>query len=656
MRKAIHRILVLVRVIMILWFIPEILTAQDLIPPGIESSLEELEERSVSPGIHPEWTEDIISLRDDPVNLNNTTKEELLRIPGMSIMQADAILNYLMNYGEFLSIYELRSVTGFDSLSVVRILPFITTGPGPESHSLKLKKILREGHGRLLANYQQLLQKQQGYLVADSVLMENPEAGYGGSPQKYSIRFEYNYWDRLSAGLGGLKGAGEKVSSSDIYGFIRLKKIGFLKDLIIGSFRADFGQGLVIGSGAGYGSAAGSPELMRCAGGIRPSLSSGETSGFKGMAAKLVPGKIFVSIIFSGINSSARSRELACGTNINWSNRFMSAGITGIYSRYGTQGKAWTEVYRLYSFNGRENLNLGVDFRIVAGDIYFLGEAGRSMNGGIAWLAGMQFIPDPSSSVSLLYRNYQPAYQNPFSSAAGRNAPNTNERGILVKANIQVAKWLTLRGYADLFSFPWLKYRIDLSSRGDEWIVEGTVLPCRNTTMEVRFRSIASQINETGEGSILRKWNRCRNYSIRCRLNWQVTPVFLLRTRFDIVETHSEIEPARHGYLFCQDFVYKPLRIPLAFYIRYAMFDTDTWDERIYVYEPDVLYGYSVPVLDGEGLRCCAMMTWKVSRRIDLTFRYAQTWYAGRQTIGSGLTEISGNVKSEVKVQGKIRF
>ena len=51
---------------------------------------------------------------------------------------------------------------------------------------------------------------------------------------------------------------------------------------------------------------------------------------------------------------------------------------------------------------------------------------------------------------------------------------------------------------------------------------------------------------------------------------------------------------------------------------RISLFRTESWESRIYVYEPDVLYGYSVPALFGKGIRACLNIGYSPLDAVDL--------------------------------------
>jgi hypothetical protein len=147
-----------------------------------------------------------------------------------------------------------------------------------------------------------------------------------------------------------------------------------------------------------------------------------------------------------------------------------------------------------------------------------------------------------------------------------------------------------------------------------------------------------------------------KSMTLRYQADWQVAGPLLLKTRFEWLRNRNGNLNPGSGYLLSQNFSYKlPVKhFSVAFL--YALFDTDSYNERIYAYESDVLYGYSVPSYSGKGLRCFLLLSWAPFRWLDLWTRYAQTWYSDRTVNGTGLDLINGNTKSEMEVQVRFRF
>jgi hypothetical protein len=110
------------------------------------------------------------------------------------------------------------------------------------------------------------------------------------------------------------------------------------------------------------------------------------------------------------------------------------------------------------------------------------------------------------------------------------------------------------------------------------------------------------------------------------------------------------------GYLLYQDIALKPNKLPLTLSMRYAIFETDGFDSRLYAYENDVLYFFSIPALFNRGTRFYINLKYSLGKKVDIWLRYAQTYYNDRTTISSGNTLIDGNTRSDVRAQIRLKF
>ena len=111
-----------------------------------------------------------------------------------------------------------------------------------------------------------------------------------------------------------------------------------------------------------------------------------------------------------------------------------------------------------------------------------------------------------------------------------------------------------------------------------------------------------------------------------------------------------------NGFLIYQDVLYRPDDKPFDITLRYALFDTDDYDARIYAYENDVLYAFSIPGYYYNGSRFYILLKWEILDNLDFWLRFSQTFFNNQSTIGSGLDEIEGNARSEIKVQLRLKF
>jgi hypothetical protein len=90
--------------------------------------------------------------------------------------------------------------------------------------------------------------------------------------------------------------------------------------------------------------------------------------------------------------------------------------------------------------------------------------------------------------------------------------------------------------------------------------------------------------------------------------------------------------------------------------LRYALFDTDSYDTRIYTFENNALYAFSVPSYYYQGSRAYVLVRYSFLKHCDLWVRYGNFIYANRSELSSGAEQINGNVKSDITVQLRIKF
>jgi Helix-hairpin-helix motif len=684
-------------ILVFIFIFPSECFSQNENPDLIERTTEKLSETSDRPIDFSEVSDVLDRLQDHPINLNNTNQEQLSQLLFLNDRQINNLMNYIQSYGTIYSIYELRIVDGFDSATILKILPYVSVGQEMEKHPIRIKDLMGSGRNQLLMRFGQVVQKQAGYHVADSVLEKNSNAGYAGSPAKLYFRYTYSFYNRLSMGLSGEKDAGEQFfmgnqkNGMDFYsGYISLQNTGILKQITIGNFNVDFGQGLTLSSGISAGAIPGTGNVRRYARGVLPSQSTNEGNYLRGVALVLKKWNFRLSLFYSNhkrdanvtmtdtltgdagsISSFSETgyhrmpremedknilRETILGGNVNFRNSFLSIDFSGFRSHWSASLEPRAYPYNIFTFRGKENLNFGIDFQASLRNAFLFGEFARSRNGGMAFLSGFQVNPDPRLMFSLSLRDYQRNYQDLLSNALGQNSTNANEQGFLFTFNAGIAPGLGLTGYADLYRFPWLKYRTDSPSQGSEYQLQSDYNAGKFIKMYLRFRIRSKQISVAEYLRPVNILEEGTSMTLRYQADWQVSDFLILKSRFEWVRNRNgNINPA-YGYLLSQNFSYKIPVKHLSLTFLYALFDTDSYNERIYAYESDVLYGYSVPSYSGKGLRCFLLAAWSPVRWLDIWVRYAQTWYCDRNVIGTGLDLIKGNTKSEVEIQFKIRF
>lgn len=146
-------------------------------------------------------------------------------------------------------------------------------------------------------------------------------------------------------------------------------------------------------------------------------------------------------------------------------------------------------------------------------------------------------------------------------------------------------------------------------------------------------------------------------YNYRYNLSAQLTPEIKFKTRIEYTYVDKTDSPDETGIAFVQDLIYKKLKFPFTFTLRYALFDTKGYDSRVYVYENDVLYSYSVPALYYKGQRAYFLVNWDITRNVEIWVRVARTVYDNQTVISEGsMNEIDANHKTELKLQLRLKF
>jgi hypothetical protein len=120
-----------------------------------------------------------------------------------------------------------------------------------------------------------------------------------------------------------------------------------------------------------------------------------------------------------------------------------------------------------------------------------------------------------------------------------------------------------------------------------------------------------------------------------------------LRTRAQFSTFHQN-DHSTGGFALLQDV--QATVWSLRFTLRYALFETDDYDNRQYAYENDVYLAYSFPAYSGRGVRKMAMVDFKL-RKVHIWLRYGMTRYKDVDSIGSGVDSIPGDTRSDIKIQ-----
>jgi len=635
---------------------------------------------------YSELVERLNFYRSNPLDLNRASAEQLRELFFLSPLQINEILNHRSQNGLFLDKLELQSLQSFDPEMISLFLNFVRVGNYSPLQNLSAKKLVQKGNHDLIIRIGQILENQSGFLSADTSKAPN----YLGSPLKLLTRYRFNYANTLALSLNMEKDAGEqffdrnKNKGFDFYsGSISYRGQGFLKKVVLGDYGLQFGQGLSMWSGSGFGKGVGITTIAKQDFGLKPYSSVNEASFLRGASATFGTKKFsftpfgskgsldaslgtsgfeIASLNISGLHRTAteienknRLSSTIYGANIQYSTKNLNLGFTGYQSNFSMPFGAGKSLYEQYDFTGRTLTNLGFHYDYSLKNTYFFGELAHSLNSGFAFINGLMTSLSPRVSLVLLHRRYTKNYHSFFNQSVSEASNAVNESGFYAALALKFdSKW-DFFIYSDYFKFPWLKFRVDAPSSGYEILAQLNYKMNKKFKISTRFKQQLREENgaDLVDGFGLELVDK-QNY--RLELIYTINDQFTLRNRAELARYQKGFLDKEMGFLLYQDIIYKPLSSKLSGNLRYGIFDTQSFNTRIYAYENDVLYAYAVPAYQGRGIRFYGNVRYTVFRGLDLWIRYARSNYSGQESVGSGNDQINGNKRSDVRLQVRYQF
>jgi hypothetical protein len=629
----------------------------------IASIAEELADDETDPEATAVYIERLYDLNEKPVRINSADEAELTRLFFLTDFQVKALADYVHSSGRIFSLYEIANIPGFDRDLAAMITPFVSLEEESNYHSDSVRF-----RNNLLTNF--------------SVRHPVSDSSAQGSPWKILTRYKFTA-GRFSGGFSAEKDAGEKLLSGNppLPDFLSANLAwtgkGILRKAIIGDFGARFGMGTSINTGLRTGLSLTQPGYLSGSDEIKPYTSTDENIFFRGLAAQFQIKKTGLSLFYSvndidatidtADNSSAlfvetfyRSglhntdpsvrkkdalTEYCYGINLLTDLNNFRLGLLMTASRFSIPvDKVKPDPEDIYEFKGDKISTASAYYKAVFGRIVFYGEVSANMNKRFAFVQGLSFRPADRLAMNLLYRNYNPGFaafhgKGLFSSSAGDNV-----KGVFGNFTYEAARHLFVIAGCDLRYYPWLKYRCSAPSMAVGREIRIRFLPSDRMTVEAVYNYRFSMLN--GQEPLgIEKQGKIISRLIKGTLRYSFDDNLTLGIRLD----YKIVQPVTgRGMLLLQDINFRFRKIPVSVWLRYCIFRTDNWDSRLYAYENDLLYSFSVPALSGEGSRSYIMIVWKTGKFIDLRIKY-------------GLTELTRDCEAvskseELKIQLRMWF
>lgn len=660
--------------------------------PTAEQQLENITENNEDLETEDDsYLQQLIQFSKNPLNLNAADAGDLRQLRILSPIQIGNLLSYRSLLGNFINLYELQAIPGWDIGTINKIRPYVNVSE-PVSVRAAMQSRFAGGEHSLLFRVSQIIERSKGYLV-DPATVNN---FYPGSPQKLFMRYRYVYKNLLQYGIVGEKDAGEQFfRGSQKQGFdfysahLFARKIGIIRSLAIGDFTVNLGQGLTQWQSLAFRKSVEITNIKREAEVLRPYNSAGEINFQRGAGITLEKNnwtatlfasykKIdanfvadtsqtqddFVSSLQtsgfhrtkSEVEDKGIQRQIAFGGNLSYQYKSLHLGINGVHYNFKLPLKKSDDPYNKFALSGNSFGNYSVDYSYTYRNMHLFGEAAVTNGFDKAFIQGLLISASVLVDLSFVYRNISRSYQSLYTTAFTENTFPTNEKGFYAGMSIRPHTAWRIDAYADFYKFPWLRFRVDAPSTGADYLLQLTYRPGRQLEVYSRFRAESKALNANPDQLTLSSVVQQPRKNWRTQVSYALNSDIVLRNRTELSWFDRNGPAASEGFLSYFDFIFKPQLKRYAGSIRLQYFETDDYNSRLYAYENDVLYSFSIPVFYEKGFRYYINMNYDLTRKLRVWIKWGQTMFPDRTSVGSGLDEISGNRRSEIKVQAMYKF
>jgi hypothetical protein len=632
---------------------------------------------------------------DNKLNLNKITDYELRQLIFLKQSEVLSIINHKKLYGDFENIYELQAIANLSDESIFFLKHFVTVTEG--NKQLKLSEIKEIGKTEIVFQHENDFEQRAGYNT-EALKAQNKQY-YLGSPYRYVLRAKQKIGKNIDIGFNAEKDAGEQFfkgnqqNGFDFYSAqIQIKNVWRFKQIIIGDYQANFGQGLTFGSGLSARKSAYVLNVNRYFQSIRPYRSINEFEFMRGAAINydfkswqivgIVSNKKINTNFqnadtnqintldgFTGFNATGLHRtanEIAdkenvtqtiIGVHIQKDLKLLQLGFTGIKTNYSSPFLPSNNLYQKYNFTGSELINGGIDYKLTLGNALLSGEVSVSNNGAIAYTHSLLMALDQKLDICLLYRNFDRNYQVTYNNPFAENSDGRNETGLYFGLSYKPKKAILFNQYIDFYQSKWLRFLVDAPSKGVDFLNELQYNPNKLLSMYLRYRVEVKERNEINNPEALNDVLATQNkQQLRFHLKYKLSLLLEAETRFEQSFFNTKNTPATSGFLIYQDLKYKLNGGKMTLSARLAIFDIEDYNSRIYAYEDNLPYTFSVPLYQNSGTRFYFMVKYQVNKKVKLFARYSKTQYQNVNTIGSGLEQINGNSLSDLNLQLQVSF
>ncbi|MDR2511758.1 MAG: helix-hairpin-helix domain-containing protein [Bacteroidales bacterium] len=578
---------------------------------------------------YTELIDDLENYRNKPLNINKATRNDFSNLLILNDLQIEEILHYRKTYGNITSINELKILKNFSDELICFLQNFVDFDVEKDL-KLSWKLIKEKNKSELLAKYGRVFVKKKGFEHSDTTANR-----FLGSPDNISLRYRFTVLDKIKIGFNAAKHEGEEFfyghqkQGFPVYSvFAQINDMGILKNLVVGHYRLQFGQGLTLWNGMSYGNDAAGMSLKKSAIGVKGVASNSSYGYLQGVAVTLkinrfnlttfasikhIDGSIadtnemgntiaVSSILQTGykqtLNDIAKKNvgfQGIYGLRLEYSGNTFRTGITAHYNHLNVDFRPKIRPDNQFSVIPQHNINFGMDFEGNFSILRYFGEISMSKNAGFAGVVGSKIYLSQNLTMNILYRYYDKKFQNFFSGGYGNN---NNESGLTIGVLASLSKIFILAASSDLLNRQWFTYNSDVPVYSQKINIKLDVNLSKYVAIYLTYKGNFVQNSSRYQNFLMEKTIITTKHNLRLNADFQPITNLHFITRMEMNFNKKE-----KGYLLNQTVKYNLTKIPLNISAGFAVFNVDNYDMRIYAYENSVLHDFSSQAFFDKGSR-----------------------------------------------------
>lgn len=606
--------------------------------------------------------ETIEDLLRNPININKASVQELLTIPILDFSTADKIIKYRNRNNNFYSLNELFLIDNLSHELITLIKPLlILNDKEPELITKEPFLNFINSRNRIVQD----IQSRKGF----------NNGNYLGTKPKIYNRIQISAKDYF-LNLTQEKDAGEN-SFTDFYsGSFSISNLSYIKKFIIGDFNLAFGQGLALAKpfGARKGSYS-TISIIKNQKYVSEYTSTNETNFFRGSSAIINLFDFDINLFYSknkistNLNDEAKITSIkvdgiyrtandltkkqnvllkSFGGSINFTNEIFHIGV--LYTNFDFD-KKFSSDYSEYIADENSFDFISSDYSLTLNDVFLTGEF--SYNGlSIASINNLFINISRKFRFITSFRNYPSNYFNFFANGFGERSNTQNEVGFY--SGFQLRSGIgTFDLYFDQFKFP-NKDELSFPFSGNELSIFYHNKFTKSLGINLRYFIENKDDEIESDGSL--KIAKAKKQRVRADFSYSTIKSIKLKTRFEFNNfSIDELNKSEKGFLVYQDIKFYTLN-DLRLYGRFIIFQTDSYNSRIYEFENDLLGTFASRALYGNGYRWYIMAKYQIINQLELSIKYSNTLRTDVEEIGSGDQTIKGNLENRVSMQIDLKF